>query len=86
MERWHGGQAPEPVRARSFAGGPGCTPHPAPPCCPSQRAGYVLTYSPGPNKPDFTFLTIAGAGHLVPLFKPVRALAMFERFLANQGY
>ena len=46
----------------------------------------MLTYSPGPNKPDFTFLTIAGAGHLVPLFKPVRALAMFERFLANQGY
>jgi len=45
-----------------------------------QVAGYVTVY----DQNDFTFATIKGAGHMVPQFKPPQALAMFQRFLANQ--
>jgi carboxypeptidase C (cathepsin A) len=45
-----------------------------------QVAGYVTTY----QQNDFTFATIKGAGHMVPQYKPVEALAMFQRFLSGQ--
>jgi carboxypeptidase C (cathepsin A) len=35
---------------------------------------------------EFTFLTVAGAGHMVPHYRPVEALEMLKRFLANKGY
>ena len=47
-------------------------------------AGYVTTYNAGTH--NFTFLTVHGAGHLVPQHKPVQALAMLKRFLANQPF
>jgi carboxypeptidase C (cathepsin A) len=33
---------------------------------------------------DVTFVTVRGAGHMVPTSKPVESLIMFERFLNNQ--
>merc|ERR1712146_213691 len=39
-------------------------------------AGYVTVYDS--NSTDFTFLTVAGAGHLVPQHKPVQALHMLQ--------
>jgi hypothetical protein len=45
---------------------------------PLAIAGYVTTYSNG-----FNFLTIKGAGHMVPQFKPEIAFAMFERMVKN---
>ena len=32
-----------------------------------------------------TWLTIDGAGHMVPLDKPVQALSFFEDFIAGKG-
>jgi serine carboxypeptidase-like clade 1 len=43
-----------------------------------QVAGYVTTYANG-----FNFLTVKGAGHMVPQFKPAIAFAMFERMIKN---
>jgi len=47
-----------------------------------QVAGYVTTYSLN----NFTFLTVKGAGHMVPEYAPPQAFAMFQRFLTNQPY
>lgn len=52
----------------------------------SLRAGYVLTYTVPNQSFDFTFLTVSGAGHMVPQFKPVRALAMLDRFLKGEKF
>merc|ERR1712194_385622 len=41
-------------------------------------AGYAIDYE------RFTFVTVKGAGHMVPQFKPVRALTLLSKFLANE--
>eukprot|EP00051_Salpingoeca_urceolata_P027094 m.480013 g.480013 ORF g.480013 m.480013 type:complete len:468 (-) comp21667_c0_seq1:66-1469(-) len=48
------------------------------------KAGYVTTYDTGSG--NFTFLTVNGAGHMVPTYRPPQALAMVTRFLANSPY
>ena len=50
----------------------------------SQVAGYFEQYATG----DFplTFLTVKGAGHMVPKDRPRHALDMFAKFLAGGGY
>jgi carboxypeptidase C (cathepsin A) len=35
---------------------------------------------------EFTFLTVARAGHMVPTYRPKEALTMLKRFLAGDGY
>ncbi|KAK1337687.1 hypothetical protein QTO34_002320 [Cnephaeus nilssonii] len=45
-----------------------------------QIAGFVKEFS------HITFLTIKGAGHMVPTDKPQAALTMFSRFLNKQPY
>eukprot|EP00054_Salpingoeca_dolichothecata_P026112 m.185532 g.185532 ORF g.185532 m.185532 type:complete len:447 (-) comp25565_c0_seq1:220-1560(-) len=47
-----------------------------------QVAGYVTQYAAN----NFTFLTVKGAGHMVPQYKPVQALEFFKRFLAGGPY
>jgi len=42
-----------------------------------QVAGYVTVY----NANSFTFLTVKGAGHMVPQYQPEAALAMIGRWL-----
>jgi len=49
------------------------------------NAGYVTTYEAKPNH-NFTFITVKGAGHMVPEFKPVAAYALLERFFANKPF
>ena len=49
-----------------------------------QVAGYFEEYATQ-GKP-FTFLTVKGAGHMVPKDRPRHALDMLERFLAGGGY
>lgn len=41
--------------------------------------GYVTRY-----EHNFTFATVKGAGHMVPLYRPLAAHTMVSRFLANQ--
>jgi carboxypeptidase C (cathepsin A) len=41
------------------------------------KAGYAITYD------KFQFITINGAGHMVPQYQPGFSLAMFNKFLAN---
>ncbi len=50
-----------------------------------QVAGYFETYQT--NGIPFTFLTVKGAGHMVPRDRPQHALDFFQQFLAgNQAY
>lgn len=50
-------------------------------------SGYVTTYSiPGVTSHNFTFVTIKGAGHMVPQYQPVRAFEFFDRWLAGGDY
>ena len=49
----------------------------------SIRAGYVITYATEADH-NFTYATVAGAGHMVPTHKPPQALALLRRFLANE--
>ena len=49
----------------------------------SVPAGHFVQYEvPG----EFTYLTIARAGHMVPAYKPAEALAMIQRFLDGGDY
>jgi len=50
-----------------------------------QVAGYYEEYKTGGTQ-LFTFLTVKGAGHMVPKDRPVHALNMFSRFLAGGHY
>lgn len=43
-------------------------------------AGYAITYD------ELTYVTIKGAGHMVPQFKPAFALTMFTKFLQNSPF
>lgn len=44
------------------------------------KAGYAVTYD------KFQFITVEGAGHMVPQFQPGYALTMFEKFLADETF
>ncbi len=44
------------------------------------KAGYAITYD------KFQFITVSGAGHMVPQFQPGFAFTMFEKFLANETF
>lgn len=45
-------------------------------------AGYAVEYeTPGADWP-FYFVTVKGAGHMVPQYKPAFALTFFEKLLA----
>jgi carboxypeptidase C (cathepsin A) len=46
-----------------------------------QMGGYVTRY-----ENNFDFLTIRGAGHMVPEFKPTASLAFLTAFLKNEDY
>ena len=46
-----------------------------------QMGGYVTRYAN-----DFDFLTVRGAGHMVPEFKPTASLEFLTRFLRNEDY
>jgi len=45
-----------------------------------QVGGYVIKYD------SLTYLTIRGAGHMVPYFKPDLAYAFFERYITGQPF
>lgn len=44
------------------------------------KAGYAVTFD------KFQFITINGAGHMVPQFQPGFSLSMFKKFLANEKF
>lgn len=44
------------------------------------KAGYAVTYD------KFQFITVNGAGHMVPQYQPGFSLTMFEKFLANEVF
>jgi len=44
------------------------------------KAGYAVTFD------KFQFITINGAGHMMPQFQPGFGLAMFQKFLANEKF
>lgn len=44
------------------------------------KAGYAITYD------KFQFITVNGAGHMVPQYQPGYSLTMFEKFLNNEKF
>ena len=51
-----------------------------------QVAGYFETFATGNPAQNFTFLTVKGAGHMVPKDRPRHALDMLARFLQGGEY
>uniref|UniRef100_A0A7S4VBU0 Carboxypeptidase n=1 Tax=Ditylum brightwellii TaxID=49249 RepID=A0A7S4VBU0_9STRA len=50
-----------------------------------QTAGYVTKFDLGEGvKSSFTFVTVHGAGHEVPSYRPAEALELFKRYLSNE--
>jgi|MEHZ01.2.fsa_nt_MEHZ010547880.1_1 poly(3-hydroxybutyrate) depolymerase len=49
----------------------------------AQRVGYVTEF--GGDAKRLAFATVNGAGHEVPMYKPVAALAMLTRFLEGRS-
>ena len=48
----------------------------------AQRAGYVVDYDTPTN---FKFITVTGAGHMIPTYKPSFALELFSKFLKDEN-
>jgi len=48
----------------------------------NQVAGYATVY----DLNNFTFVSVKGAGHMVPEYKPKQALELFHRFINNQPF
>ena len=48
----------------------------------AQRVGYVTKFGGAAKR--LAFATVSGAGHEVPMYKPVAALAMLTRFLEGR--
>ena len=49
-----------------------------------QTAGYITTFNtPFSKESRFAFMTVHGAGHEVPTYKPKEALDLFQRYLEN---
>jgi serine carboxypeptidase-like clade 1 len=46
-----------------------------------QVSGYATAY-----ENNFTFVTVKGAGHMVPQYAPPQALDMFTRFVRNEDF
>lgn len=44
------------------------------------KAGYAITYD------KFQFVTIEGAGHMVPEYQPSYALTLFKKFLNSESF
>ena len=51
-----------------------------------QVAGYFERYATGNAKKPLTFLTVKGAGHMVPRDRPQHALDMVTKFLSGGNY
>jgi len=47
---------------------------------PLHKAGYAITYD------KFQFVTVSGAGHMVPTFQPGYGLELFKKFLNNEEF
>ena len=49
-----------------------------------QTAGYITTFNtPFSKESRFAFITVHGAGHEVPTYKPKEALDLFQKYLQN---
>jgi carboxypeptidase C (cathepsin A) len=50
-----------------------------------QTAGYITTFkTPYEKHSRFSFVTVHGAGHEVPTYKPKEALKLFEMYLYGE--
>lgn len=46
----------------------------------NQTAGYITEFDLGETDSSFFFVTVHGAGHEVPAYRPVEALSLFKSF------
>jgi len=49
----------------------------------NQTAGYLTEFDLGDTDSSFMFATVHGAGHEVPAYRPVEALALFKSFFSG---
>mmetsp|Transcript_14336 Transcript_14336/g.16264 ORF Transcript_14336/g.16264 Transcript_14336/m.16264 type:complete len:570 (+) Transcript_14336:228-1937(+) len=50
----------------------------------NQTAGYLTQFDLGDTDSSFIFVTVHGAGHEVPAYRPAEALAMFTSFFSGE--
>lgn len=49
-----------------------------------QTAGYVTAFDLGSSQANLTFVTVHGAGHEVPAYRPLEALELFKKYFSGQ--
>jgi cathepsin A (carboxypeptidase C)/serine carboxypeptidase-like clade 2 len=50
----------------------------------NQTAGYVTEFDLGETDSSFLFVTVHGAGHEVPAYRPVEALSLFKSYFSGE--
>ena len=49
-----------------------------------QTAGYLTEFDLGSSNSSFIFVTVHGAGHEVPAYRPAESLSMLESFFSGE--
>lgn len=50
----------------------------------NQTAGYITEFDLGETDSSFIFVTVHGAGHEVPAYRPVEALSLFKSYFSGR--
>lgn len=50
----------------------------------NQTAGYITEFDLGDTDSSFLFVTVHGAGHEVPAYRPVEAFSLFQSFFNGE--
>lgn len=50
----------------------------------NQTAGYITEFDLGDTESSFIFVTVHGAGHEVPAYRPVEAFSLFKSYFSGK--
>eukprot|EP00808_Paulinella_micropora_P011814 g47362.t1 len=56
------------------------------PVTQTQVGGFYVEFATPENQPAFSFVTVHGAGHEVPAYKPAVALELLERYISGDWF
>jgi hypothetical protein len=50
----------------------------------NQTAGYITEFDLGDTESSFIFVTVHGAGHEVPAYRPLEAFSLFKSYFSGK--